>query len=166
MGKKSRQLNRALLDAIVLRNKDGTQELLRSGADVNARDAEHNEAAIILAAKFGSAEIVQLLIDKGADVNARDDKGRTALFYAQVGSEVFARLLAAEADTLAKDNEGNTILIRKVWESASLAEVEQLLQLGIDPEVKNEAGESAMDVAVGLGLVRIVERLKSTPTRE
>lgn len=166
MGKKSRHLNRAFLDAIVLRNKDGAQELLRSGAEVNARDAEHDEAAIILAAKFGDAEIVQLLIDNGADVNVRDDKGRTALFFAQVGSEVFARLLAAGADTLTKDHEGNTILIQKVSESASLAEVELLLRLCIDTEVKNDAGESAMDVAVGLGLVRIIERLKSTPKSE
>ena len=164
MGKNSRQLNRAFLDAIVLRKRDDAQELLTSGAEVNARDAEHNEAAIVLAAKFGDAEIVQLLIDNGADVDARDDKGRTALFFAEVGSEVFARLLAAGADTLAKDNDGNTILIQKVSESASLAEVEQLLRLGIDPDVRNEAGESAIDVAVGLGLVRIIERLKSTPT--
>ena len=62
MGKNSRQLNQAFLDAIVLRNKDGAQELLRSGAEVNPRDPEHNEAAIILAAKFPNAEIVQLLM--------------------------------------------------------------------------------------------------------
>ena len=162
MGKNSRQTNRALLDAVVLRNKDGVRDSLRAGAEVNARDAEHEETAIILAAKSGDAEIVQLLIDKGADVEARDDRGRTALFFAPVGSESFVGLLAAGADIRAKDYEGNTILIEKVSESASLDEIEELLRRGVEPGVRNEAGESAMDVAVGLGLVRIVERLKAS----
>jgi uncharacterized protein len=154
-------LNRTLLDAIIMRNKDEARAALEAGADVNAKDAEHDEAAIVLAAMFGDAEIIQVLIDAGAEVDARDDKGRTALFFAQVGSDLFARLLAAGADVQAKDHEGNTILIRKVSESASLAEVEELLGLGIDSTIRNEAGESAMDVAAGLGLMRITERLKS-----
>ena len=159
MGRKSQELNRAFLNAIVMRNKDGIRAALEAGADVNARDAEHDEAAIVLAAKFGDAEIIQLMIDAGAEVDARDDAGRTALFFAQAGSDSFARLLAAGADVQARDYEGNTIMVNKVW-SASLAEVEELLRLGIDPGVRNEAGKSAMDVAVALGLVRIIERLK------
>jgi uncharacterized protein len=168
MSRKSRfqkALNRTFLDAIVMRNKDGIRAALKAGADVNARDAEHEETAIVLAAKFGDAEIIQTLIDAGAEIDARDDHGRTALFFAQVGSESFSRLVAAGADVKAKDREGNTILIQKVSESASLAEVEELLRLGIDSEVRNEAGESAMDVAAGLGLVKITERLKSTSAR-
>ncbi|HEU5459188.1 MAG TPA: ankyrin repeat domain-containing protein [Pyrinomonadaceae bacterium] len=160
-------LNRTFLAAIVMRNKDEIRAVLEAGADVNASDAEHDETAIILAAKFGDAEIIRMLIDAGAEVDARDDKGRTALFFAQVGSDSFARLRAAGADIQAKDREGNTILIRKVSESASLPEVDELLRLGIDPEVRNEAGESALDVAVSLGLVRIIEQLTSTrPSRK
>ena len=144
-----------------MRNKDEIRAALKAGADVNARDAEHDETAIVLAAKFGDAEIIQTLIDAGCEVDARDDQGRTALFFAPVGSDIFSRLLAAGADVKAKDRDGNTILIRKVSESASLAEVEELLRLGIDSEVRNESGESAMDVAASLGLVKITERLKS-----
>jgi len=161
MGKKSRQLNLTLLDAVVMRNKDRIRESLKAGADANARDTEHHEAAIVLAAKFGDAEILQLLIDKGAEVDARDDRGRTALFFAPVGSQSFECLLAAGADIHAHDHEGNTILIRKISESASLAEVEELLRLGIETEVRNEDGESALDVALGLGLVLIAERLQN-----
>lgn len=160
MGRNSRKLDRTFLDAIVMSNKDGIRAALKTGADVNAKDYEHDEGALVLAAKFGDAEIVQMLIDAGAEVDARDDKGRTALFYAEVGSDSFARLLAAGADVQARDLEGNTILIRKIWESASLSDVEELIRLGIDPGVKNEGGESAIDVAVNLGLLRIIERLK------
>ena len=163
MRKKSRQLNRGFLDAIHMRNKDGIRHFLEVGASIDAREEEHDQAAIILAAKFGDAEIVELLINKGAKVDARDDEGRTALFFAEVGSKVFASLVAAGADINAKDYEGNSILMRNVSRSPSVAEVEELLRLGIEPHVRNEAGESALDLAVSLGLVNVIERLKSLP---
>lgn len=47
-----------------------------------------------------------------------------------------------------------------ISKSASAAEVEELLKLGIDPGVKNEYGESALDLAVQLGLVKVIELLK------
>jgi ankyrin repeat protein len=162
MVKKWRKLNREFLDAVCMRKMDEVCRLLAVGADVNARDEEHNEAAIILAAKSGDREMVALLISKGAQVNERDDEGRTALFFAAVRSPVFASLVEAGADTKAKDYEGNTILMRKIARSPSVAEVEELLRLGIEPDVRNQAGESALDLAVSLGLVSVIERLKST----
>ena len=159
MERKLRKLNRAFLEAIVSNNKDDIRRLLKAGADVDARDEEHNEAAIILAAKFSDAEIVDLLLSAGAKIDARDDQGRTALFLADVGSETFARLLAAGADIHAVDNDGNTILMRRVSQSASVNEVEELLRLGINPDVNNIDGESARDLAISLGLVNVIKRL-------
>jgi ankyrin repeat protein len=162
MGRESRHLNRALLDAVMMRNTDEIRKWLEAGANVNAKDSEHDEAAILLAAKHANAEIVELLIDEGADVEARNDVGRTALFFAGADSETFARLLAAGANIHARDHEGNTLLMRAVSKSASLVEVDELLRLGIEPGLRNSAGESALDMAVNLGLVRIIERLKSS----
>jgi len=163
MGKKRRKLNRGFLDAVCMRSHSEVRRLLEMGADVDARNEEHSEVAIILAAKSGDAEMVELLINKGAQVNARDDEGRTALFFAKVNSPVFASLIAAGAEIKAKDYEGNTILMRQIAGSASLAEVEELLRLGIEAGLRNEAGESALDLAVSLGLVNVIERLKSIP---
>ena len=160
MRKKSRQLNRDLLDAIVMRDKERIRHLIKLGANVEAIDKEHNEATIILAAKFCDAEIVELLINKGAKVDARDDQGRTALFFAEVGSNVFTSLVAAGADVHDKDSDGNWILMQKVSESPSVAEVEELLRLGIKPDVRNHDGESAMDLSVSLGLLNVIERLR------
>ena len=148
MRKKSRQLNRDLLDAIVMRDKERIRHLIKLGANVDAKDKEHDEAAIILAAKFCDAEIVELLINKGAKVDA------------EVGSNVFTSLGAAGADVHAKDCDGNSILMQKVSESPSVAEVEELLRLGIKPDVRNHDGESAMDLAVSLGLLNVIERLR------
>jgi len=161
MASKRKQLNRSLLDAVIMRDINGARELLKQGADVNARDNEHQETPVILAAKFAGAEMVRMLLEAGAEVDARDDWGRTALFYAPVSSEVFGVLLRAGADVHARDEEGNTILTRKVSKSASLAEVEDLLRLGVDLGARNEEGETALDLAEGLGLVRVVERLRA-----
>lgn len=161
MASKRKQLNRALLDAVIMRDITGVRELLKQGADVDARDGEHEETPIILAVKFADATMVRMLIDAGAEVDARDDSGQTALFFAPVLSEVFKVLLEATADVHARDEDGNTILMRKVSDSSSLAEVEELLRLGIDPSLENKAGESALDLAEGLGLVPVAERLRS-----
>jgi ankyrin repeat protein len=156
-----KQLDRDLLDSVIMRDIARVRELLEQGANVNAKDAEHQETPLMLAVKRRSVGIVKLLLEAGAEVSTRDDWGRTALFYAPVSSEMFGVLLNAGADVHAKDGEGNTILMRKVSESASLAEVEELLRLGVDPRVQDEDGETALDLAESLGLVKVVERLHS-----
>jgi len=159
MGKELRKLNRALLDAVASCNKDEIRQLLKAGADVDARDAEHDETPIIFAAKFGDAEVVDLLLAAGATIDTRDDHGRTALFFADVGSETFAKLLAAGADIHAVDHDGNTLLMKRVSQSVTVNEVDELLRLGINPDARNVDGESAHDLALSLGLVNILERL-------
>ena len=155
------QLDPKLPDAVIVRDVKRARELLEQGADVNARDGEHGETALMLAVKFAGVEMVRLLLEAGAEVDARDEWGRTALFYAPVSSEVFGALLCAGANVHAGDAEGNTILMRKVTECASSADVEMLLQLGIDPCVKNEAGETALEMAESLGLVNVAACLRS-----
>lgn len=163
MKSKSKQRNRDLLASIIMRDIARARELLKQAADVHSRDREHNETALMLAVKFANAEMVQLLLDAGANVNARDDWGRSALFYAPVTSEAFEALLGGGADIHARDNEGNTILMWNVSQSAGLAEVEKLLRLGVDQNLRTEDGETALSLAENLGLVKIVERLRSVP---
>lgn len=161
MKSKRKRLSRDLLDSVHMRDINRVRELLAHGTDVNAKDAEHEQTPLMFAVIFAGVDMVRLLLESGAEVDARDDRGRTSLFYAPVSSEMFGVLLRAGADVHARDEEGNTILMRKVSESAPLAEVEELLKLGIDPRVRNENGETALDLAESLGLVRVVERLRS-----
>jgi ankyrin repeat protein len=160
MKSKRKKLNRDMLDSVIMGDISRVRELLRQGADVNARDTEHNETPLMLAVKFAKADIVRLLLDAGAEVNARNDWGKTALFYAPVFSDVFAALLEVGADVHALDKEGNSILMQMVSKSPSLAEAEELLRLGVDQSLLNEDGKSALDIAESLGLVKIIERLR------
>lgn len=159
-----KRLGRELSDAVVGRDTARVRELLASGADVNARDAEHEETALILAAKFAGPEMVRLLLDAGADVEARDDWGRTALFFARVSSGVFEVLLKAGADVNARDRYGDSVLMHAVSGSPSPREVEELLRLGADPSARNEGGDTALDFAEGLGLLKVVELLRAACT--
>jgi uncharacterized protein len=56
--------------------------LLRSGANVNARDAT-GSTALMLAASRGKVEVVKLLLEQGADVTVRNCAGKTALSLAE-----------------------------------------------------------------------------------
>ena len=160
MESRQKQLNQRLHDSVIMRDNKQVKLLLEQGADVNARNSENSETPLILAIKFADAAIVSFLLEGGAEIDVRHDKERTALFYAPVLSDKFNLLLSAGANLHIRDNEGNSILMHKISESASLAEVDELLRLGIDPDCQNEDREIAVDLAEQLGLLKVIERLR------
>jgi hypothetical protein len=87
----------------------GENELLKVGADVNAR-SRRGETALMAAAARGIAD--EDLLHAGADVNAVNDVGMTALMLlAQRGeSDEIAIMLKAGADAGKKDASGRTAL--------------------------------------------------------
>ena len=160
MKSERKNFDRDLLDSVIMRDVDAVRRLLSQGANVNAEDSEHRETPLTLAVKFADVKLVQLLLDAGAKIDAQDAWGRTALFYAPILSETFKVLLSAKADVHAADAEGNTILMYKVSQSASLDEVDELLRLDVNPNLQNQDGETALDVAESLGLVKVAARLR------
>jgi len=107
-------LNEELLDAVKEGDLRRVKELLKMGADPNAR-SERGVAAEIerlkectplhVAAYFGRARIAKLLIEQGADVNAKDFSGRTPLHLAALrhNARITQLLLNSGADPLALD---------------------------------------------------------------
>jgi hypothetical protein len=87
----------------------GTIEILKAGADVNAR-SKRGETALMAAAAKGDAD--EDLLRAGANVNAANDVGMTALMLlAQRGDPgEIATMLKAGADARKKDAAGRTAL--------------------------------------------------------
>ncbi len=115
----------ALMGAAAIGSVEWVRLLLSKGARVNVARTSYTTAkhgqialvkvtALILAAPYGSPELIQELVDAGADVNARDSRDMTPLMFA-VGSEhqnagVVRVLLRAGAAVNAKSNLGETPL--------------------------------------------------------
>ncbi len=112
------------------------EDLVRNGADVNAKEEKTGVTVLMYVASHGvlKVDVMKRLIELGADVNAQDIDGRTPIMYS--GMNYLARyqsplsnnlmlfniarpefkdiyiLVEAGADLKVKDNEGRTVLDR------------------------------------------------------
>lgn len=94
------------------------EALLKSGADIDGRDA-NGATPLALACRDFSSPVVEWLLKNGAKPNLADDKGETALMVAVRGS----------------------------WASRIRHIVEALIAAGADVNLKNSAGETALKLA-------------------
>ena len=108
--------------AVYIGNLERVQELIQSGASVNALCTLGLDTLLNLAVSCAHKDIVLALLAAGADVNAKDPLGKTALHYAcdvsrqqreqrrSAAKDIALALLAAGADVHAKDTFGLTAL--------------------------------------------------------
>ena len=89
--------------------------LLKAKVPIDARN-KNSHTALMLAAREGQADNVQILIARGANVDERADDGWTPLMLAAYNGQIFAvdLLLKAKADFKIKDSKG-------VWDALMLA---------------------------------------------
>jgi len=88
--------NSALVVAASANDFKQVQNLLKKGADVNARTGKFAETALTEASAGGHLDVVRLLLEKGADVNAKTTFGHTALMEAsEMGHTEIVELLKA-----------------------------------------------------------------------
>jgi hypothetical protein len=136
----------ALFAATKSAHPDVVAELLKDGADVNARDSDGATPLLVVPLPDGDheaqeqaakTEVVRLLLAAGADAHAHSQDGETALHRATGGEETTV-LLKAGADIEARKNDGATPLLAMFDDDAALV----MVQAGADPQAKNEAGGS------------------------
>lgn len=123
------------------------RELIRQGADVNARN--HNgETPLYRAAYNGQAVFVDVLMQAGADINARFEHEKTVLHCAASRGQasVIPALIGAGADVNAQASGQSTPLLWAVLE-VRLAAVKVLIDKGALVNARTTAGFTPLHVA-------------------
>jgi len=163
----------SLREAAIIGDVNLVRTLIENGTDVDSFDDAFLKTALHQAAMRGQKEVVELLLAKGAEVNARDRGCYTPLHYAsQRGHKEITELLIAKGSNVnAQNKAGDTpldvalsqnhkeiadLLIQKgadvslhtAAQHGLLEKLKELISKGTDVNAKNNAGETALEVAI------------------
>jgi ankyrin repeat protein len=118
-----------LIKAIHIKNKkvaiEIVSKLLEAGANVNKKSEVRrnlNETALMVAARMGKIDLVNLLLQNGADPNLKDIKGNNAINKAKRYSQIIALLKKSGCridGTSSYIDRGFTLLKEKRYEDAA-----------------------------------------------
>eukprot|EP00914_Ancora_sagittata_P012716 GHVO01024482.1.p1 GENE.GHVO01024482.1~~GHVO01024482.1.p1 ORF type:complete len:522 (+),score=49.83 GHVO01024482.1:117-1682(+) len=130
--------------------------LLESGVDLNAVDTA-GASALHLATEEGSVDCVALLVQAGADVNGQMRRGDTPVMNAarKCFPETMRVLIATETVDLTKmSRELNLLHWAAVGGNADC--IEQLLNLGMDPNKRTAKSYCKLDFIVAPGVTPLM----------
>ncbi|KAF5548211.1 ankyrin 3 [Fusarium napiforme] len=146
------------------------QELLRCGADINARDGT-SRTPLMLATQCASIDEIGFLISQGADVTAQDREGETCLHKAMGRSketfEIVQLLLENGARADARDKSGETCLHAFARWGAVIHPSDDLIQLvasrGAHINAKDDDGNTPLHIMTQNGAVEALSRFADFP---
>lgn len=121
--------------------------LIEAGADPRERDRDGQTPLH----EAQGVEMAALLLDLGVSPDVRSSSGETPLMTRVGDPPVVERLLEAGAHANLRDADGRTALHRAVLRigPSALASIATLCAYGADPRVRDEKGQSALDLARG-----------------
>lgn len=156
-------------EAAALGRLDRLQELVASNPAVVSEYSNDGWTALHLAAFFGQPDATRFLLSHGAPVNAysRNNMRNTPLNAAAAGgrAEVVNILLAHGADVNAKQEGGFTPLHAAAFQG-NVTITRALLAKGTDVNARNDSGQTALDLALGKGRAEVAELLTRAAERK
>jgi len=158
-------LSAQLLREVAFGNDARVEQLLRVGADPNARDmglvplGHRGEPALVRAAALGESRIVRALLLKGADVAALDVVGRSALSYAACEDRLETVRLLLDTGADANDSSSWIPALQGAVARDHERVVELLLRSGADPNRVFDNGMTPLGLAIKRGSLRSAEVL-------
>ena len=155
-----------LIDSAAKGRRADVEQLLREGANVNARN-RYGMMALHVAARSGFVELVNFLLVCGADVNAKAGDGCSALHWAAAaGRKEVVKFLAPRMLHIdVKDKDGQTPLhlavrVTEVPASDVIEIFDFLLSLGANINVKANDGNTPLREAAELGHPEVAARIR------
>lgn len=162
--KRQGMLNGALLYAAGKGDRNVILQLLKAGADIDAKQTKDvgGGTALLVAITNGEMQSARLLIRQGARLDVVDERGRTALeMAARKGFELLVRdLVGKGADMNAKVGENEDTILGVGVREGHLKVVRVLLDKGVDLEEGNKFAETALDIAEEKGDKKIIALLE------
>ncbi len=160
------KLIESITDAAIKGDLSEIEFLIKAGADINAKYDDKGYTALMYAARYGYTEIVQYLISVGVDVNIQCYDIETALSIAIENghTKIVEMLIAAGAEEIEPklqvvELEDFGDELRMAARDGYLSEVEKLIGIGVDVNMQNNNGRTALMMAAGNGYFEIVELL-------
>ncbi|MGH9147556.1 MAG: ankyrin repeat domain-containing protein, partial [Vicinamibacterales bacterium] len=134
------------------------ERLLVSGVSPKLVDAE-GTPALMAAALYGDARMVEILLKHGADANQANASRSTALMWAVHDIEKVRPLLARGADVNARSESERTPLLVAAAYPGTVEVLRLLLDRGADLRAQDRAGLTALALAVRSADVEVVRFL-------
>lgn len=129
-------------------NRELAEALIKSGADINARDqhAIGSYSPLEYAAYYNSPAVADLLIENGAKLEEKNDLGQTTLILSILmnSADTAELLLRKGADPNGRDDSGNTPLMFASTRHHLHALVNLLIRYGADVNAENDKGRTPL----------------------
>lgn len=140
---------------------DVISSLLDSGANIDGK-TEQGEGVLHVAMANQSGITLEYLIERGANLELEDELGLTPLLNAALsGKPEFVRLLHDNRADINATMIGGRNALHIAASLGHQKVVETLISLGIDMELKDDEGQTALDNAVTRGYLEIAELLQA-----
>ncbi|XP_059151271.1 putative ankyrin repeat protein RF_0381 [Physella acuta] len=121
------------------------QLLITVKSDISLKNTK-GESAILIAAEMGNVEILRCLLEAGADINDKSNTGDTPLILSK--NEETAESIIQSGAELAHVNHDGVTALHTATRNSRFKLVKYFVELGLDVNTTNGAGETALIIAV------------------